>query len=97
LQKHCEDIGLIERNIEQFFKTLKHVLKISEPRTKTKDEFENKFLKFAFLAIKRYHGCFCMNHFVCSFAHKRTYRFLRSVISYEYHASEEAFCSVLRN
>ncbi|WP_338791902.1 hypothetical protein [Bernardetia sp. MNP-M8] len=38
--------------IEQFFKTLKHVLKISEPRTKNKEEFENKLLKFAFLAIE---------------------------------------------
>ncbi len=38
--------------IEQFFKTLKHVLKISEPRTKNKQEFENKLLQFAFLAIE---------------------------------------------
>jgi hypothetical protein len=38
--------------IEQFFKTLKHVLKISEPRTKNKEEFENKLLQFAFLAIE---------------------------------------------
>lgn len=38
--------------IEQFFKTLKHVLKISEPRTKTKEEFENKLLQFAFLGIE---------------------------------------------
>jgi hypothetical protein len=38
--------------IEQFFKTLKHVLKISEPRTKTKEEFENKLLQFAFLAVE---------------------------------------------
>lgn len=38
--------------IEQFFKILKHVLKISEPRTKTKEEFENKLLKFAFLAVE---------------------------------------------
>lgn len=38
--------------VEQFFKTLKHVLKISEPRTKNKEEFENKLLKFAFLAIE---------------------------------------------
>lgn len=38
--------------IEQFFKTLKHVLKISEPRTKTKEEFENKLLQFVFLAVE---------------------------------------------
>lgn len=38
--------------IEQFFKTLKHVLKISEPRTKNKEEFENKLWKFAFLAVE---------------------------------------------
>jgi hypothetical protein len=38
--------------IEQFFKTLKHVLKISEARTRNKEGLENKILKFAFLAIE---------------------------------------------
>jgi hypothetical protein len=38
--------------IEQFFKTLKHVLKISEPRTTTKEKFENKLFRFAFLALE---------------------------------------------
>lgn len=39
-------------HIEQFFKLLKHVLKISEARTKNKNELENKLLKFAFFAIE---------------------------------------------
>lgn len=39
--------------IEQFFKWLKHVLKIQEARTKNKDEFENKLWKFEFMA---WHG-----------------------------------------
>jgi hypothetical protein len=38
--------------IEQFFKTLKHVLKISEARTRNKEGLENKILQFAFLAIE---------------------------------------------
>lgn len=38
--------------IEQFFKTLKHVLQISEPRIRTKDEFECKLFGFAFLALQ---------------------------------------------
>jgi hypothetical protein len=37
--------------IEQFFKTLKHVLKIQESRTKDKNTFSFKFLRFAFIAI----------------------------------------------
>lgn len=39
-------------HIEQFFKLLKHVLKISEARTKNKNELENKLLKFASFAIE---------------------------------------------
>ena len=39
--------------IEQFFKWLKHVLKIQEARTKNRQEFENKLWKFAFMA---WHG-----------------------------------------
>ena len=38
--------------IEQFFKTLKHVLQISEARVRTKDDFECKLLRFAFLALQ---------------------------------------------
>jgi hypothetical protein len=38
--------------IEQFFKTLKHVLQISEARVRTKDDFECKLLQFAFLALQ---------------------------------------------
>lgn len=38
--------------IEQFFKTLKHVLQISEARVRTKDDFESKLLRFAFLALQ---------------------------------------------
>lgn len=38
--------------IEQFFKTLKHVLKISEARTNNKEKFEIKLLRFTFLAIE---------------------------------------------
>lgn len=38
--------------IEQFFKTLKHVLKISEARTNNKEKFETKLLRFAFLAVE---------------------------------------------
>lgn len=37
--------------IEQFFKTLKHVLKIQEARINKKDDFEIKLLRFAFVAI----------------------------------------------
>lgn len=37
--------------IEQFFKLLKHVLKIQEPRVKTKNEFHTKLLRFAFVAF----------------------------------------------
>lgn len=37
--------------IEQFFKLLKHVLKIQEPRVKTKNEFHVKLLRFAFIAF----------------------------------------------
>jgi hypothetical protein len=37
--------------IEQFFKLLKHVLKIQEPRVKTKNEFHLKLLRFAFIAF----------------------------------------------
>ena len=37
--------------IEQFFKTLKHVLKIQEARVNKKDDFEIKLLRFAFVAI----------------------------------------------
>ena len=36
--------------IEQFFKTLKHVLQISEARVRTKADFEAKLLRFAWLA-----------------------------------------------
>jgi hypothetical protein len=36
--------------IEQFFKLLKHVLKIQEARTTNKEDFENKLLKMAFMA-----------------------------------------------
>ena len=38
--------------IEQFFKTLKHVLKISEARVRTKAQFENKLWHFAFMALQ---------------------------------------------
>lgn len=38
--------------IEQFFKTLKHVLHISEARVRNKDDFEGKLLHFAFLALQ---------------------------------------------
>lgn len=38
--------------IEQFFKTLKHVLQISEARVRTKADFEAKLLRFAFLALQ---------------------------------------------
>lgn len=37
--------------IEQFFKILKHVLKIQENRTKTKNAMTFKFLRFAFMAF----------------------------------------------
>jgi hypothetical protein len=36
--------------IEQFFKLLKHVLKIQEARTTNKEDFENKLFKMAFIA-----------------------------------------------
>jgi len=38
--------------IEQFFKTLKHVLQISEARVRTKSDFESKLFRFAFLALQ---------------------------------------------
>lgn len=38
--------------IEQFFKTLKHVLKITEARTKNRHELEFKILRFAFMAVE---------------------------------------------
>jgi hypothetical protein len=38
--------------IEQFFKMLKHVLKISEARVRTKAQFENKLWHFAFMALQ---------------------------------------------
>lgn len=37
--------------IEQFFKLLKHVLKIQEARVKTKNDFHIKLLRFAFVAF----------------------------------------------
>jgi hypothetical protein len=37
--------------IEQFFKIIKHVLEIQESRTKDKDSFSFKFLRFAFIAF----------------------------------------------
>lgn len=37
--------------IEQFFKTIKHVLKIQESRTTDKDKFTFKFLRFSFIAF----------------------------------------------
>jgi len=37
--------------IEQFFKILKHVLKIAETRVSNKNDFEIKWLRFAFMAI----------------------------------------------
>lgn len=37
--------------IEQFFKLLKHVLKIQESRVKTKQEFQTKLCRFAFVAL----------------------------------------------
>lgn len=37
--------------IEQFFKILKHVLKIGEARTRQKKDFEIKLLRFAFIAV----------------------------------------------
>ena len=37
--------------IEQFFKLLKHVLKIQEARTRTKNDFEDKLWRFAFIAL----------------------------------------------
>jgi hypothetical protein len=37
--------------IEQFFKTIKHVLKIKESRTYNKDKFTFKFLRFLFIAF----------------------------------------------
>lgn len=37
--------------IEQFFKILKHVLKIQESRTRDKGSFSFKFLRFAFIGI----------------------------------------------
>ena len=37
--------------IEQFFKLLKHVLKIQEARVKTKQEFQTKLCRFAFVAL----------------------------------------------
>jgi hypothetical protein len=37
--------------IEQFFKLLKHVLKIQDARVKTKSEFHLKLLRFAFIAF----------------------------------------------
>ena len=38
--------------IEQFFKILKHVLKIQEARVNNKNDFEIKWLRFAFIAIQ---------------------------------------------
>ncbi len=38
--------------IEQFFKILKHVLRISEARTKNRQELEFKILRFAFMAVE---------------------------------------------
>ena len=38
--------------IEQFFKTLKHVLRITEARTKDRHELEFKILRFAFMAVE---------------------------------------------
>lgn len=37
--------------IEQFFKTIKHILKIQESRTDNKDKFTFKFLRFSFIAF----------------------------------------------
>ncbi len=37
--------------IEQFFKILKHMLHIQESRTRNKDEFTFKFLRFAYLGL----------------------------------------------
>lgn len=37
--------------IEQFFKTIKHVLKIQESRTNNKDKFTFKLLRFSFIAF----------------------------------------------
>ena len=37
--------------IEQFFRLLKHTLKIQEAKTKTKNEFECKLFRFAFIAL----------------------------------------------
>jgi hypothetical protein len=37
--------------IEQFFKIMKHMLKIQESRTRDKDTFTFKFLRFAFIAF----------------------------------------------
>ena len=39
-------------HIEQFFRLLKHVLRIQEARTRTKHTFEIKLLRFAFIAIQ---------------------------------------------
>jgi hypothetical protein len=38
-------------SIEQFFKILKHILKIQEVRVVSKNEFETKLLRFTFMAI----------------------------------------------
>ena len=38
--------------IEQFFKLLKHVLKIQEARTNTKIDFEIKLFRFMFMALE---------------------------------------------
>lgn len=37
--------------IEQFYKIMKHVLKIQESRTRDKDSFSYKFLRFAFIGL----------------------------------------------
>lgn len=37
--------------IEQFFRLLKHTLKIAQPKTTNKDEFEIKLLRFAFIGL----------------------------------------------
>lgn len=38
--------------IKQFFKTLKHALRISQARVRTKEDFECKLLHFAFLGLQ---------------------------------------------
>jgi hypothetical protein len=54
LRRHClpRNLGGFQRTYnEQFFKLLKHVLKIQENRTNTKDAMSFKFLRFAFMAF----------------------------------------------